>query len=263
MTKKYKDLKGRVWEGKDIPKWMFRTGPYTIETLPQNVVDLYNNLLELNPGYELFYFDDNDCEQFILEEWGQYYLDLYNKLIPPAYKSDLFRYLLIYNYGGCYGDFTQVMLVPYDTVIEHADRVFVRDDPGSLGYLYNAMMLCKPKDIVIKRAIEICVYNIENEVYGADPLCLTGPGVLGQAFKQVGLNRPNLAFPIKLGRYNKCKIFRNNWSATNTIDDGNVHIAYTRIQGHYNILYNEYNIGHVLPSKHYHKLHCERNVFVK
>lgn len=253
VFKMYKDIKGKVWEGEGIPKWFIRSGPSSCENLPEIVVNLYTEILNKNPRYELFYFDDSDCEQFILEEWGQYYLDLYNKLIPTAYKSDFWRYLFLYKYGGCYGDFTQVPMVPTDELINEMDRVFVRDDPsGQLGYLYNALMYVKAGDIVIKKAIEICVYNIENEYYGRDCLAITGPAVLGQAFKQVGLNKVKLTYDISLGVYKKSKILRNQWDILG-IMDGNRKLLHSKLDWHESVLYKN--------RQHYREQYANRNVF--
>lgn len=255
VFKGYKDIKGKVWEGTGIPKWFIRSGAASCENLPGVIVNLYTEILNNNPGYDLFYLDDSDCEQFILEEWGQYYLDLYNKLIPTAYKSDFWRYLFLYKYGGCYGDFTQVPLSSTDELISGVDRVFVRDDPSEqLTYLYNALMYVKAKDIAVKRAIEICVHNIENEYYGRDPLCVTGPAVLGQAFKEVGLNKLKLTYDISLGTYKRSRILHNNWWILG-IMDGDKKLLTCKLDFHKDILYKN--------RKHYCDQYAERNVFKK
>lgn len=258
--KTYKDLKGRVWKDDSIPKWMIRTGTTEVSELPDKIVTLYTSALDNNPEYELFYFSDADCVQFIMEEYGQEYLDLYNTLIPSAYKADFWRYLVLYKYGGCYSDYSQELFVPYDSLIYRMDRVVVRDDPSSRGYLYNALMFCKAGDLMLKKAIDICIYNIKIEHYGPDMLSTTGPGVLGAAFKQAGFNRPKFNYDISLGRLEKSRVLVHHWDySKNTgkvFDADNQFIASTKIAYlHGNVLYAN--------QKHYSQLFRERQVFAK
>lgn len=253
--KGYNQLKGRVWKGPGIPKWIIKTGSPNRTNLSSNVIDLYLGILNDNPGYELFYFSDLDCEDFILEEWGQYYLDLYNRLIPTAYKADFWRYLLLYKYGGCYGDFTQKPLIPYDELIQDVDRVVVRDDPsGHKGYLYNALIYCKAEDPMIKKAIDICIYNIEKEYYGIDCLSITGPAVLGQAFKQAGLNKVKMIYDISLGTYKRSRVLQHRWEGA-AIMFGERQALITKLDFHWGILY--------VNKKHYGAQYAERTVFKK
>lgn len=205
--KKYKDLKGRVWTEGGIPKWIFRTGGLEYENLPVTITTIYTHILDQNPGYELFYFSDADCVELISEEYGQVYLDYYNTLIPTAYKADFFRYCLLNKYGGCYGDFTLLPLISYDEMTRGVDRVFVRDDgSGSKGSLWNASMCTKAEDPILYSCIAICISHIVTRYFGNTPIDVTGPTVLGEAFRQTGYNTPN-QFDIPLGDYRGSRIY--------------------------------------------------------
>lgn len=39
---------------------------------------------------------------------GDVVLSAYDKIMPNAYKADLFRLCILYVYGGCYIDFAEV-----------------------------------------------------------------------------------------------------------------------------------------------------------
>lgn len=48
-------------------------------------------------------YDDNDCNQYISQLDNNDYLKvIYHQLIPGAYKADLWRLLVLYEYGGIY-----------------------------------------------------------------------------------------------------------------------------------------------------------------
>ena len=151
FVKKYNKVNIFVEE---IPKIIFRTGKWTIEEIPNVVMEVYKETIRLNPGYKFVYFDNNDCYNFI-KDFNPSYLLHYNKLIPTAYKADLFRYLLLYKYGGCYGDMTQEIYIPYDKLCDGFDRVFCRDSLSDKLGLYNALMCVKPLDSVVYQVLEI------------------------------------------------------------------------------------------------------------
>ena len=253
----YSDLKNYKDISNTIPKIIFRTGNEELDYLPDCVLELYNKTIKLNPGYRFFYFSDSDCETFIKDEWGDGYISLYNKLVPTAYKADFFRYLLLYNYGGCYGDFTQEMLISYNELNACVDRVFCRDTFSMKHGLYNAIMCVKPKDIVIEKAIELCVNNIKNETYGETSLDITGPGVLGFAYQHFNFDGRTFPLPIQTGTQGTNKILDNPGTKNEIVDDDIEKIVcLKKIPEHHGLLYNSVN-------KHYQEYWNDRNVFKK
>jgi mannosyltransferase OCH1-like enzyme len=47
-----------------------------------------------------------------MKSMGGKYLKAYDTLIPNAYKADLFRYSVVYHYGGCYMDAGSIGIKP-------------------------------------------------------------------------------------------------------------------------------------------------------
>lgn len=257
MIQTYKDLKGRKWEGEGIPKWIYRSGPMSLEELPDNVRTVYEKqILEANPQYKLFYFDNADCEQFIIDEWGQDYLDTYNILIPTAYKADFFRYLLLYTYGGIWGDFTQVPLVKLDEFTKGLDRIFCLDRPATFTNmeLYNAIIMVKPKDKVIDNAITISKSNILTRNYGVNSLDITGPVVLGQAYRSSEHHTGKFNKKIPIGIHGKTRIILNPDYDPLVLDENKKPVIFKKLGYHASILYGPTN-------KHYDKAWHDKTVF--
>lgn len=93
-----------VEEGKNIPKKIYRChrDKESIKKY-QKVFDKTNKLM---PDYEQVIYDDEEIEEFIKENFSERIFKAYNSINPiygPA-KSDLFRMLIIYLYGGVYFD---------------------------------------------------------------------------------------------------------------------------------------------------------------
>jgi mannosyltransferase OCH1-like enzyme len=177
---KHKEFSSKVV----IPKIIIKTGKWALNDLPEETLQIYNRIININPDYYFVYFDDNGCFSFIKTFYPDY-IKCYNKIVPTAYKADLFRYLFLHKYGGCYGDVTQEIFVNYDSICDGFERVFCRDSiTNSLG-LYNAIMCTIPSDPVIVEVLKICKKNIEEENYTNSPLGITGPLALGEAFMKV------------------------------------------------------------------------------
>lgn len=254
MIKTFKDLKDRKWEGDGVPKWIFKTGPFKLENLPEIYRHIFLDILKKNPGYELFYFSDEDCLLSIYHHYGEEYFRLHQKLIPTAYQADFWRYLILKQYGGCYGDFSQIPLIPYDKIIEDSDRVFVRDDPSDKSYLYNAFMCAKAGDDVVSKAVEISAYNIKNNKYDGHPLGIVGPKVLGEAFIKQGYKKYSNNPHINIGTYKGSKILRNLNGVVQDEFENNVFI--NKLGNHVDVVY-----GNKYGKLHYHQAWMERRVY--
>jgi mannosyltransferase OCH1-like enzyme len=236
--KGFKDLKDKKWKGDGIPKWIFKTGPFKLEELPKLMELIFLDILKNSPGYEMFYFSDEDCESSINHYYGEEYLKYYQKLIPTAYRADFWRYLMLNIYGGCYGDFSQVPLVSYNELTHGVDRVFVRDDPSNRKYLYNAIICVKPNDAVIKNAINTSIENIKTNNYGENPLDVTGPVVFGKSFLKKENDENNKLDEIFLGDYKGTRILQHKSTGgfVNTIDGKDVFV--TKLGNHGGLVYN-------------------------
>jgi hypothetical protein len=67
---------------------------------------VHNNLTFNNVGLDCIHylFNDADCRAFIINEYPPDVLTAYDRLIPTAFKADLWRYCVLYKYGGVYLD---------------------------------------------------------------------------------------------------------------------------------------------------------------
>lgn len=158
-----------------IPKIIIQTGKSNECNLAQ-----YNSIMsfiELNPEYEYMYFDDNDCYNYIKNNYDEYVLNAYNKLKPTAYKADLFRVCVLYKLGGCYFDNKQINRIPLREIINYDQNLILCQDTKQKA-LYNAFMICSPNNLTIKKVIDAIILNIENKYYGTCPLCPTGQCLL-------------------------------------------------------------------------------------
>jgi mannosyltransferase OCH1-like enzyme len=84
-----------------IPKIIWQTMKTgNVPALMKNYADTWINL---NPEYEYRFYDDRDVFDFIQNNFIDF-LEGYKKIKYGASKADLWRYLVIYKYGGVYAD---------------------------------------------------------------------------------------------------------------------------------------------------------------
>lgn len=107
-------------------------------------------------------------------------LDIYNKLKPYAFKSDLIRYYLLYKNGGVYIDIDSICLSSFAELYYNYDLVFCIDfDNVSIA---NAFICAKKGSLFLKYLIEKIIDDITREVHFSNDLCITGPIILGDCF---------------------------------------------------------------------------------
>jgi len=181
---------------------------------------VHDNLVFNSVGVDCIHylFNDADCRAFIAKEYPDDVLYAYDQLIPTAFKADLWRYCVLYKYGGVYLDVKLGFLgggVSLRMIVErwlggggggggggNGGGLFVleRDAvglwPSGRFGIHNAFIITKPKNPILLE----CIYRIVSaskiggvgwEVTGAydvgwmtRPLFVTGPGLLGDVWRQ-------------------------------------------------------------------------------
>lgn len=121
---------------------------------------------------------------FLSSEFGAEVLQAFDKLNPYAYKADLLRYCLLYAKGGWYFDIAVPPITALQ-VTEEVETIAFKDAPvisQTTWSCANTVLFAKPQSPVYARAIDLVLENCRKEHYGINPLCPTGPVLLGRAF---------------------------------------------------------------------------------
>jgi hypothetical protein len=105
-----------------IPKLIHQT--FYQADLPEALQQNVHRLKELNPGWEYRFYNDSDIVDFIKTNYPTQVLESFERIDPRygAARADLFRYLLLYKYGGIYLDIKSSATRPLDSVIRGDDE---------------------------------------------------------------------------------------------------------------------------------------------
>lgn len=178
-----------------IPKKIYQTWETSKINTPV-LSCLLESVKNNNPDYEYNLFDSLESLDFIEKHFDKEVSEVYQRIIPGAFKADLWRYCVLYIEGGFYCDVDMICLNSFNLLLESDIDLVVPIDLNlnpreGKHNLMNAFIGITPKHPIMKYCIDIVVDNVVNETwFNSDrlPLDFSGPGVLGRAVNRF-LNR--------------------------------------------------------------------------
>ena len=191
-----------MWNHKIIYNWI----PYNKTVIPFKVYTHWhtkdlppimnenrNKLIKENPEFEFELYDNNECREFIRNNFDEDILYAFDSLIPDSYKADLFRFCILYIYGGIYIDIAMNYLGNFKFIYLTDAEYFVRDrEQNNHKGIYTALIITKSKNPILLDAINHIVENVKNKYYGINPLWPTGPALLYQSYSKFYSDIDNL-----------------------------------------------------------------------
>lgn len=183
FTKRIED--GGPEEVNGVPLNIYET--YGSLSIPPKMKECIDKLRNANPEFNHYLYSDTECLKFIKENFDQEVADAFTALKPGAYKSDLWRYCILYKLGGVYMDIKLYTSdgVSLKEIIQQTPEVFVLDIDDSSNRcatklsIYNAFMISPPKNDIFKKCIDSIVACCKERCYKDSYLSVTGPCLLG------------------------------------------------------------------------------------
>jgi mannosyltransferase OCH1-like enzyme len=220
-----------------IPLNIYQT--WHTKNLPPLMKNAVNKIIYNNPRFNYQLFDDDDCRNFIKDNFDINVLNAFDSLIPGAYKADLWRYCILYKNGGVYLDikYAPVNGFKFINLMEKEHWVLDMDKNG----IYNALIVCKPNNEILLRAINKVVENVKNKFYGSNCLHPTGPIMLAEFFTQSDKNNFDMYHDIYQSIENRFVFFNGYIIFKNYNDYLNEQRNNEKI-GHYSGLWGSRNI---------------------
>jgi len=227
-----------------IPLNIFQT--WHTKELPPKMQACVENLRLQNSEFKHYLYDDNDCRDFIKNNYSSDILNSFDNLIPGAYKSDLWRLCILYKYGGiyldikykCYNNFKLIEL----TDDEHYcfGQTHTKFENNYHG-IYNGILISRPNNEFLYKCILRIVYNVNNKYYGFNSLYPTGPGLLGLLYP---VKRDSILNDKKFNLFfcENSKIIYKNYCILTIYPEYRVEQRHNELLPHYTILWNNKKI---------------------
>ena len=213
--------------------------------IPEKMKENVESLKKDNPEFEVIVYDNIEARNFISKYFDKEVLVAFDCLIPHSYKSDLFRYCILYIYGGIYIDI-KFKCINNFKFINIVDKELWVQDLDKIGVL-TGLIIKKSKDPILLKCIKEICYNVQNRIYGNNPLYPTGPHLLAKFFTEKDKNNLEYILSDKIG-YINITYKKNNTSILKYYDE------YRKEQK---------NIENKENTKHYDKVWREKNIYCK
>ena len=125
-----------------IPKIIHQT--YKNHNVPETYKICQTEIKRLHPDFEYRFYTDEDMDRLMKTEFSEYY-DKFNELPRMIMKIDMFRYFLMYKYGGLYTDMDYLMFKSFDLLNEKVVIPCNREDEnGEPICLGNCIFASEP-----------------------------------------------------------------------------------------------------------------------
>jgi len=166
-----------------IPKRIFQTHKSVkyVQSNPE-LVNAINSWRRFVPEFGYHFYTDEMCDEFMknemTNEFGEEIYQVYNMLPMAVMKADLWRYCIIYKYGGIYADVDTICKIDPNTFTKY-DTMLVCAPEKINSYLCQWIFAAPMSSPILKKVIELVIERVlTTEIKGEHIIhYLTGPGV--------------------------------------------------------------------------------------
>jgi len=165
-----------------------------------------NNWSKLNPEYKIIFYNDENCREFIKNNFPSSYLNYFDRLSSfkgsGPIKCDFWRCLILYKYGGVYADSDIELLFPIKHFLE-IDTDFLTCISYYKDTLNPHFIICRPQNFILEKCIDI--YVNEKILLPYDYWNHSIVGIMKKAFNYYNINFNNNTNFLKLNLNNESK----------------------------------------------------------
>ena len=119
------------------------------DLIPQKV---YDNIKKYAKNYNHLIFDDNECITFIKNNYNFSIVQAWYNLKNMAHRADLWRYCILYMYGGLYLDIKIELLQDINKTIKDKNMLYTTIS-SSRESIFNGVIFTPPKNPIFLKLI--------------------------------------------------------------------------------------------------------------
>jgi mannosyltransferase OCH1-like enzyme len=208
-------------------------------TVPEKMKDNIYKLIDKNPEFDYYLYSDEKCREFIANNFTTDVVNAFDMLRPGAYKSDLWRYCILYKNGGVYLDIKFFSYVPFINLIRTNPVIFVKDIGAEC--IYNAFMVSTPQNEIFKYCIDSILNSCKFKLYKNGSLNITGPCLLGKIILENNGKEyiKKIKFKHTVYGFTQKQILYNNKLILQSYKEYNLDQQLNEKTEHYSILWNK------------------------
>lgn len=178
------------------------------DSMPPKLKAAHESWVEMNPGFELRYFDLYQAREYLRQHYHPVFLRAFDCLPAFASKSDLFRMCLLYREGGWHSDWKQLCLkkLILQNITEMTD-IFAAYDMWNSTHVFthrcvqNALIGSKPQHPIIETMLYMLLQNVRSSPYTKTALDATSTCLFGRAVAESEKDRNSQWFNQIAGKF--------------------------------------------------------------
>ena len=151
---------------------LFQT--WNTEKLNKKVLKLQKKMLKKNPYLKYNFFNDIDMNNSVEQNFDLNIIRNFTKIKHIVAKSDFWRYLMLYKFGGIYLDIDSLIIGKLDQNLIEKNSGIITFEPNNKYFLQWSLIYDKNHP-VLEKCIENIIHNMDKQLYKHDIHSLTGP----------------------------------------------------------------------------------------
>jgi mannosyltransferase OCH1-like enzyme len=136
-----------------IPKIIWQTYESEYKDLPSLALECANSWQEKNPDWEYKYVSGKERAEFVLNNFGQEWFDIYNSYKANILRADLWRYMCLYVNGGVYSDLDILCKKSIESFFDLNNNFIASEEPFGPGYS-QMIFACEPNSVFLKNILD-------------------------------------------------------------------------------------------------------------
>ena len=181
-----------------IQKNVFQT--WKTQNFPQKIEKILNKNRKLNPDFKFHIYTDDQLFDFVKSNYDSEIFNAFEKLKHPVARADMWRYLILFKYGGVYLDIDSKFNNPITSFIEDDDEGLISAEKNKGNYVQWALFY-KKEHPILSKTVEYIIENIDSGLYKNDIEKLTGPKVYARSIEEIYKLAENK--PLEWSKINK------------------------------------------------------------
>lgn len=152
-----------------IPKKIFQTHKsYDYVKNNDFLNKAVNSWIKYQGEFEYIFHNNDQADHFMYDNFKGRIYNCYKKLGLNVMKGDLWRYCILYKYGGIYADADTVLLTNPNIFIKDNTEMVLAPEPHPYGKTQFCQWVWSvpPNSQILKRVIDICVKRVLDEEDG-------------------------------------------------------------------------------------------------
>ena len=151
-----------------------------------------DSIKDFFPKFNHVIWDYKKIKNLILKNNDTYVLEAIDSIVPYAFKADIARYYILYNFGGWYSDLNNFFVS--EPPQKNNELIFFRDVQELTDTSWSVacgLFYSNIEHKILKDAVSQCVQNVSEKYYGGHALCPTGPNLFGSVIAKNNLPEKN------------------------------------------------------------------------